>query len=113
MIELLKTIFLGIVEGLTEWLPVSSTGHLLLVEQFLQLDAPDDFKTVFLYVIQLGAILAVVFLFWDQLWPFGKKPKGGILVKKELFSVWLNKRNAHVYNFTVVKIRSHGNALRG
>ena len=89
MIELLKTIFLGIVEGITEWLPVSSTGHLLLVEQFLQLDAPDDFKTVFLYVIQLGAILAVVFLFWDQLWPFGKKPKGGILVKKELFSVWL------------------------
>jgi len=89
LIELLKTIFLGIVEGITEWLPVSSTGHLLLVEQFLQLDAPDDFKTVFLYVIQLGAILAVVFLFWDQLWPFGKKPKGGILVKKELFSVWL------------------------
>ena len=89
LIELLKTIFLGIVEGITEWLPVSSTGHLLLVEQFLQLDAPDDFKTVFLYVIQLGAILAVVFLFWDQLWPFGKKPKGGILVKEKLFSVWL------------------------
>ncbi len=88
MIELLKTIFLGIVEGITEWLPVSSTGHLLLVEQFLRLDAPDDFKTVFFYVIQLGAILAVVFLFWKQLWPFGRKPEGGILVKEKIFSVW-------------------------
>ena len=88
MIELLKTIFLGIVEGITEWLPVSSTGHLLLVDEFLQLDAAKDFKDVFFYVIQLGAILAVVFLFWDQLWPFGRKPKGGILVKEKTISLW-------------------------
>ena len=67
MIEILKSIFLGIVEGITEWLPVSSTGHLLLVDEFLRLDASEDFKNVFLYVIQLGAILAVVFLFWNQL----------------------------------------------
>ena len=89
MLEILKSIFLGIVEGITEWLPVSSTGHLLLVDEFLRLDAPKDFKDVFLYVIQLGAILAVVFLFWNQLWPFGKKPEGGILVKKKTISLWL------------------------
>ena len=89
MLEILKSIFLGIVEGITEWLPVSSTGHLLLVDEFLRLDASDDFKNVFLYVIQLGAILAVVFLFWNQLWPFGKKPEGGVLVKKKTISLWL------------------------
>ena len=88
MLELLKTIFLGIVEGITEWLPVSSTGHLLLVDEFLRLDAAKDFKDVFFYVIQLGAILAVVFLFWNQLWPFGKKPEGGILVKEKTFFLW-------------------------
>ena len=89
MLEILKSIFLGIVEGITEWLPVSSTGHLLLVDEFLRLDASEEFKNVFLYVIQLGAILAVVFLFWNQLWPFGRKPEGGILVKKKTVSLWL------------------------
>ena len=89
MIEILKSIFLGIVEGITEWLPVSSTGHLLLVDEFLRLDASEEFKAVFLYVIQLGAILAVVFLFWKQLWPFGRKPEGGILVKQKTVSLWL------------------------
>ena len=89
VLELLKTVFLGIVEGITEWLPVSSTGHLLLVDEFLRLDASEEFKNVFLYVIQLGAILAVVFLFWNQLWPFGRKPEGGILVKKKTVSLWL------------------------
>lgn len=89
MLEILKSIFLGVVEGITEWLPVSSTGHLLLVDEFLRLDASEEFKAVFLYVIQLGAILAVVFLFWNQLWPFGKKPGGGILVKEKTLSLWL------------------------
>ena len=89
MLEILKSIFLGIVEGITEWLPVSSTGHLLLVDEFLRLDASEDFKNVFLYVIQLGAIFAVVFLFWNQLWPFGRKPGGGVLVKKKTISLWL------------------------
>ena len=88
MLEILKSIFLGIVEGITEWLPVSSTGHLLLVDEFLRLDASEEFKNVFLYVIQLGAILAVVFLFWDQLWPFGRKPAGGVLVKRKTLSLW-------------------------
>ena len=88
LLDFLKAIFLGIVEGITEWLPVSSTGHLLLVDEFLRLDAAKDFKDVFFYVIQLGAIFAVVFLFWNQLWPFGKKPQGGILVKEKTISLW-------------------------
>ena len=89
LVELLKTIFLGIVEGVTEWLPVSSTGHMLLVDEFLRLDASEEFKSVFFYVIQLGAILAVVFLFWNQLWPFRRKPEGGLLVKGKTVSLWL------------------------
>jgi undecaprenyl-diphosphatase len=89
LVELLKTIFLGIVEGVTEWLPVSSTGHMLLVDEFLRLDASEEFKSVFFYVIQLGAILAVVVLFWNQLWPFRRKPEGGLLVKGKTVSLWL------------------------
>lgn len=89
LVELLKTIFLGIVEGVTEWLPVSSTGHMLLVDEFLRLDASEEFKSVFFYVIQLGAILAVVFLFWNQLWPFRRKPEGGLLVRRKTLSLWL------------------------
>ena len=88
LIELLKVIFLGIVEGVTEWLPVSSTGHMLLVDEFLHLEASEAFKEMFFVVIQLGAILAVVVLFWNQLWPFGKKPQGGIRLKTETVSLW-------------------------
>lgn len=88
LIELLKVIFLGIVEGVTEWLPVSSTGHMLLVDEFLHLNASEAFKEMFFVVIQLGAILAVVVLFWNQLWPFGKKPQGGIRLKTETVSLW-------------------------
>ncbi len=88
MIELLKVIFLGIVEGITEWLPVSSTGHMLLVDEFLQLDASDAFKEMFFVVIQLGAILAVVLLFWNQLWPFARKPQGGLMLKQKTVSLW-------------------------
>lgn len=62
-IEILKVIFLGIVEGITEWLPISSTGHMLLVDEFLQLNASDSFKEMFFIIIQLGAILAVVVLY--------------------------------------------------
>ncbi len=86
--ELLKVIFLGIVEGVTEWLPVSSTGHMLLVDEFLRLDASEAFKEMFFVVIQLGAILAVVVLFWKQLWPFGRKAEGGIMLKRETVSLW-------------------------
>ena len=75
MLEMLKVLFLGIVEGITEWLPVSSTGHLILVEEFVQLGASEAFKEMFNVVIQLGAILAVVILFWKQIWPFALSKK--------------------------------------
>ena len=88
MIEILKSILFGIVEGVTEWLPVSSTGHMLLVDEFLWLDASKAFKEMFFVVIQLGAILAVVVLFWNQLWPFAKTPQGGIQVKQKTVSLW-------------------------
>ena len=70
VVELLKVILLGIVEGITEWLPVSSTGHMMLVDEFVKLSVSPEFMEVFLVVIQLGAILAVVILFWNKLWPF-------------------------------------------
>ncbi|MFT4106165.1 MAG: undecaprenyl-diphosphate phosphatase [Lacrimispora sp.] len=75
-VEILKVIVLGIVEGFTEWLPISSTGHMILVDEIIHLNQPSDFKNMFLVVIQLGAILAVVVLYFDKLNPFsrGKKP---------------------------------------
>ena len=69
-IEIFKILFLGIVEGITEWLPISSTGHLLLVDELFTLKASQDFKDMFFVVIQLGAILAVPLLFWKRLFPF-------------------------------------------
>lgn len=73
-IELLKVIFLGIVEGITEWLPISSTGHMILVDEFLKLNVTEEFKNLFFVVIQLGAILAVVVMYWNKLWPFYIRP---------------------------------------
>ena len=70
MLEFLKVILLGIVEGITEWLPISSTGHMTLVEQFVKLNVTDEFLEMFRVVIQLGAILAVVVLYFPKLWPF-------------------------------------------
>lgn len=70
ILELLKVIILGIVEGITEWLPISSTGHMILVDEFIKLNMTKEFKEFFLVVIQLGAILAVVVLYWGKLWPF-------------------------------------------
>lgn len=72
-LEILKVIFLGIVEGITEWLPVSSTGHMLLVDELFSLSASEAFKEMFFVVIQLGAILAVVVLFWNKLFPLKRK----------------------------------------
>ena len=69
-IELLKVILLGIVEGITEWLPISSTGHMILVDEFIKLNVSEAFMEFFLVVIQLGAIMAVVVLYWSKLWPF-------------------------------------------
>ena len=74
MLEMLKVIFLGIVEGITEWLPISSTGHMILVDEFLKLNVTEEFKNLFFVVIQLGAILAVVVLYWNKLWPFYIRP---------------------------------------
>ena len=72
IIEILKVIFLGIVEGITEWLPISSTGHMILVDEFVKLDVSESFWKMFLVVIQLGAVLAVVVLDFEKLWPFHK-----------------------------------------
>lgn len=87
-IEIIKVIFLGIVEGVTEWLPISSTGHMLLVDEFIKLDMTADFKEMFFYVIQLGAILAVVVMFWDKMFPFNLTDKSKPVVKKDIFSMW-------------------------
>ncbi len=87
-IEILKVVFLGIVEGITEWLPISSTGHMLLVDEFISLNASDDFKEMFFVVIQLGAILAVVTIFWNKMWPFQLKDKTQSVMKKDTWSMW-------------------------
>ena len=93
MIEIIKSIIFGIVEGITEWLPISSTGHMILLDEFLKLDVSKDFYSVFEVVIQLGAIMAVVILFWKQIFPFGKtdKPvsKNGLLsyVDKDIINL--------------------------
>lgn len=86
--EIIKIIFLGIVEGITEWLPISSTGHMLLVDEFIQLTGSKDFKEMFFIVIQLGAILAVVLLFWKKMFPFQFTNKSEPIIKKDIFSMW-------------------------
>lgn len=90
----LKAIILGIVEGITEWLPISSTAHLKIFDSFLKLDVTPEFYEVFEVVIQLGAIVALLIVLWNKIWPFGesKKPLGnGILkyIKKDKFFLWL------------------------
>ena len=87
VLEFLKSLLFGIVEGITEWLPVSSTGHMILLDEFVQLSMSEAFKEMYIVVIQLGAILAVVLLFWNQLWPFTTPEKGWI--KKDIFSMWI------------------------
>ena len=84
--EWIKTIIYGIVEGITEWLPISSTGHMILLEKIMPMKVSSDFWEMYLVVIQLGAILAVVLMFWNQLWPFCSKEKG--YIKKDTFSMW-------------------------
>lgn len=87
-LDILKTIFLGIVEGITEWLPVSSTGHLILADEFIQLGVSDAFKEMFDVVIQLGAILAVVVIFWNKLWPFQNDRRAQGLERWCRMDVW-------------------------
>lgn len=86
IIELLKAVLLGVIEGITEWLPISSTGHMILVEEFIQLNASEAFKEMFFVVIQLGAILAVVLLYFHKLNPFS--PKKSKQKKKETMEIW-------------------------
>lgn len=85
MLEIIKAILFGIVEGITEWLPVSSTGHMILLEEFVKLDVSKEFWDLFLVVIQLGAILASVILFWKKIWPFQmpNKTKNKSVLKKD------------------------------
>ena len=85
-LEILKVIFLGIIEGITEWLPISSTGHIILANEFIKLNVSSVFKKMFLVVIQLGAILAVPVVFWKKLFPFGKGVDSE--EKKRIWSLW-------------------------
>lgn len=87
--EILKVIILGIIEGITEWLPISSTGHMLLVDEFIKLNMSSEFKEMFFVVIQLGAILAVVVIFWKKMFPFQFKDKQEPIVKMDIISLWL------------------------
>lgn len=120
IIEILKAIVLGVVEGITEWLPISSTGHMILVDEFLHLNVTPQFKEMFLVVIQLGAILAVVVLYWHKVWPFGIENKR-IVPKKDIWQMWFkvlvscvpaavvgvlfdDKLNALFYNWQTVAI---------
>lgn len=87
IIEILKVIVLGIVEGITEWLPISSTGHMILVDEFIQLNMSNDFREMFFVVIQLGAIMAVVVLFWNKIFPF-KYEKSSFRIDKNIMNLW-------------------------
>lgn len=87
-IEILKVILLGIIEGITEWLPVSSTGHILLLDEFIKLNMSDAFKSMFTVVIQLGAILAVVVIYWNKVWPFKKGQTHLISISKSKMIMW-------------------------
>ena len=87
MFEILKAVLFGVVEGITEWLPVSSTGHMILLDEFVKMNVSPEFWDTFLVVIQLGAILAVVVLFWGKLWPFGLR-QGRVISKPSVWSLW-------------------------
>ena len=86
LLELLKSLFLGVVEGITEWLPISSTGHLILVDEFIKLNVSTEFMDMYRYVIQLGAILAVLLLFFHRLNPFS--PRKSSLQKNQTWTLW-------------------------
>ena len=120
LLELIKAVFYGLVEGITEWLPVSSTGHMILFEEFVHFSQSKEFMEMFRVVIQLGAILAVVVLFWDKIWPF-TADKSKHYIKKESWALWFHILvatlpalvlglllddwlDAHFYNFITVAV---------
>ena len=88
MIEILKSILYGIVEGITEWLPISSTGHMILLEEIMPMNVSESFWSMFLVVIQLGAILAVVVLYWNKIFPFRKSKEGKYTSVKSIWILW-------------------------
>ena len=98
MLEILKAILFGIVEGITEWLPISSTGHMILLDEIVKLNVSEEFYSMFQVVIQLGAIIAVVIIFWNKIWPFGKKDNNaplsktgvGAWIKTDIFVLWFH-----------------------
>ena len=119
MLEILKAILFGIVEGITEWLPVSSTGHMILLDEFIRLDVSAEFYEMFQVVIQLGAIAAVIVLFFGKLWPFSPKKTGE--QRKNTWNLWFKVivavlpsavlgllfddwMDAHLYNYVVVAV---------
>lgn len=124
MIEILKAALFGLVEGITEWLPISSTGHMILLNEFVKLDVSTDFWDMFLVVIQFGAILAVILLYWKTIWPLGvyrHRKRTRIVWKKETIQLWIKTIVAcipaaivglalddwldeHLYNWLVVSI---------
>lgn len=87
MLDIIKAVILGIIEGITEWLPISSTGHLIVADEFIKLNMSKDFMDMFNVVIQLGAILAVVVIYFNKLWPFSLKRQEHY-IKKDTFSMW-------------------------
>lgn len=123
-LNLLKAALFGLVEGVTEWLPVSSTGHMILLNEFVKLDVSEEFWNLFLVVIQFGAILAVILLYWNTIWPLGIKKhrkRTRIVWKKNTLQLWAKTIVAcipaavvgvllddwldeHLYNWVVVSI---------
>lgn len=88
LLEIIKAIIFGIVEGITEWLPISSTGHMIILDDFIKLDCTEEFMEMFLVVIQLGAILAVVWLFWNKIFPFQFKDRQKPVIEQEKMVLW-------------------------
>ncbi len=88
MLEIIKAIIFGIVEGITEWLPISSTGHMIILDEFIKLECSEEFKEMFLVVIQLGAILAVLLLFWNKIFPFQFKDKRKPVIEADKIMLW-------------------------
>ena len=125
MLEIIKVIILGIIEGITEWLPISSTGHMILAEQFLKLEVSEAFWQMFVVVIQFGAILAVILIYFRRLWPFHRKDpsKAGVyqVISRKKLVMWAkilvscipaivigvpldNWIEAHFYNYVTVAL---------
>ena len=99
MLEILKSILFGIVEGITEWLPVSSTGHMIILNEFIKFRVSDGFYSIYEVMIQLGAILAVILVMWDRIWPFTvpeRNPRPlteegiGSYIRSDIFFLWLH-----------------------